>query len=178
MGDYNQVINRALHGPPSSPSNRKPAPKLIKSSSDQYFQGEPHTPEVVHGKKRPAPVSPGDTPQHEPPAQRARTDHSEGSSSGVPMDDLIVKVEEMVKMLKRVSGNKDLVSDPLLGCFVSAQTLLMACTAELISRSTTKAKRPLDHQRSEGSINYSSITDGAADGSGEKKKIKKSKSTN
>ena len=97
----------------------------------------------------------------------------EGSSSkGKATDDLIVKMEETVEKMKSVWCRKDnLVSSPLLACFVSAQALLTACTAELISRSTRKAK-PLVHQHSDLSINYGSTTT-AAGGSGETKKIKK-----
>ncbi|KGN64496.1 hypothetical protein Csa_013860 [Cucumis sativus] len=161
-------LAHGIFNPPSSPS-KKNTPKFPGRSSV-----EPQTPDPVHGKKRPAPVSPNDDFQHDrPPTQKRKTDNAEeGSSSDVPMKDLIEKVEDMVKMLKRVGRKKDkLVSDPLLACFVSAQALLTACTAELISRSTRKAK-PLVHQHSDLSINYGSTTT-AAGGSGETKKIKK-----
>ncbi|KGN64499.1 hypothetical protein Csa_013478 [Cucumis sativus] len=55
---------------------------------------------------------------------------SSGSSLTAPLDDLKVKVNEMVNMLK--SEGHLVINGPLLACFVSAQTLLMACTTELL----------------------------------------------
>ncbi|KAA0056836.1 p55 [Cucumis melo var. makuwa] len=177
-GEFNHVIHHAIFNPPLSPG-RKNAPKVTESSSV-----EPHTPDAVLGKKRPASVSPNDVSEHDhPPTQKPKTDNAEkASSSGVPMKDLIGKVEDMLKMLKRVVRKNDkLVSDPLLACFVSAQTLLMACTAELLSKSTGKKKPPLVHQHSDSSINYGSTTtadpDAAAPGGSGERKFKKYKSS-
>ncbi|KGN64500.1 hypothetical protein Csa_014086 [Cucumis sativus] len=93
----------------------------------------------------------------------------EGSSSkGKATDDLIVKMEETVEKMKSVWCRKDnLVSSPLLACFVAAQTLLVVCTIQLFYTSTG------DHQRSEVSVKDSSTTNEAADRSVEENKIKK-----
>ncbi|KAL0535218.1 hypothetical protein IC582_029543 [Cucumis melo] len=158
-----QLLSASTVNEPSSPS--KPS---ASNNSDPNIEVGPDTPENSRGKKTSGSNSPDNRSEEKRETKiKAQTDQNSGSSLTAPLDDLIARMKEMVNMLK---SEGRLVNSPLLGCFVSAQTLLMACATELLSISIGKSKA-LHHQGSEISVNYSSTTtnDTAADGYGEKK---------
>lgn len=156
---HHQVSSNGLYSPPSSP----------KYDDAHPFTSEPIllTPDPapkLPNNKRPASSFGEDSSQ--PPKQRLRTTNSNSSLSSEvenklefdegaglrcsvrrPLDDLIENMEKMGKMVKRVGGLKGLMSDPVLACLVSSQTVTMACIAELISRT---APSPHHGQKNRG----------------------------
>lgn len=146
MGEYHREhSSRGLHSPPASPSKLDSPRQKYPSNNCRPVSVTPtiNTPTPRDAKRR---RSPSSSERDQPPTNRQRTDRAddgqkvelgEGGST-FSLYGLMVNMEHMAKMVRR--ADFDLRSDPVLACLVSAQAVMMACTADLISR------RPQDYR--------------------------------